>query len=908
MDSGRRYREPAVGQAPVEDRNVTVAARPLPGTVHERLTAIVAFILRAPPQWISPSASFASLGLDSLGAVELIAAIEDELAVKLPLTAAHDFPSIEALARFIERGGAPDGSTRGREAMLADAVLPSDIRPRTGRSAPTREARDVLLTGATGFLGAYLLRALLDETNALIHCAVRCASEEQGKARVLANLAEYDLAHSGDHSRIRIVQADLSDPMLGMLAREFAALAERVDVIYHCGAAVNWVYGYEQLRDVNVFGTRELLRLACAGGKPFHFVSSISVCHSTSAPPVVSEAFDALDALDGIHLGYAQSKCVAEALVRQAAKRGLPATIVRPSLVTGDVRSGRSNADDLTSRLVAGCVRMGVAPDLDWRMDCVPVDDTARSIVHLTIGNDDELAIAHLVARRPRHWREFVLWMRLADYEIQLVPYHEWLGCLADAGRDNPLIPLRAFFTAIVPGEGLTLPELFEESNQPRVLAERTHAQLCQAGATLTDVDLDILGRYFDDYVARGVITRPGAAHRAPGPSSGSVVTVSRAALEAGLSRRFDRSVTIDAIKLEPASTDESTIAELTGWRSGTRGGLLRGRASYVDEHDVAGLTNFFVKAKAADEHSIQVAEALGALLSPSLGQALSANRDRLGITRSHLRELAIYADDDPRIAANRPALLAIERDDEEQRWVLALESIDGAVLMNALSPAAWTDDAIEAALAGVAQIHARWFGAGAALRSQAWLPPMRDAAARIELKPLWDALAAHAASHPAWRSMNTRAAHARCLHDIAPWSRELDDAPQTLIHNDFNPRNVAIRRRDGVLALCAFDWELATIGAPQRDVAEFLCFVLPPTASHATINRWVERSRRLFTQATQVEIDQARWERGFSAALCDLLVDRLAMLAMIDRVRPQSYLPRVVATWLTLFDCLPWR
>jgi hypothetical protein len=103
---------------------------------------------------------------------------------------------------------------------------------------------------------------------------------------------------------------------------------------------------------------------------------------------------------------------------------------------------------------------------------------------------------------------------------------------------------------------------------------------------------------------------------------------------------------------------------------------------------------------------------------------------------------------------------------------------------------------------------------------------------------------------------------------------------------------------------LCAFDWELSTIGAPQRDVAEFLCFVLRPDASHETIRQWVERSRLLFNAAGQVEIDRARWERGFSAALCDLLVDRLAVLAMIDRVRPQSFLPRVVTTWLNVFDC----
>ena len=55
------------------------------------------------------------------------------------------------------------------------------------------------------------------------------------------------------------------------------------------------------------------------------------------------------------------------------------------------------------------------------------------------------------------------------------------------------------------------------------------------------------------------------------------------------------------------------------------------------------------------------------------------------------------------------------------------------------------------------------------------------------------------------------------------------------LIHNDFNPRNLALRREVGGWRLCAYDWELATIGVPQHDCAEFLCFVLPP-GSYATV------------------------------------------------------------------------
>src|SRR5207248_4476390 len=101
------------------------------------------------------------------------------------------------------------------------------------------------------------------------------------------------------------------------------------------------------------------------------------------------------------------------------------------------------------------------------------------------------------------------------------------------------------------------------------------------------------------------------------------------------------------------------------------------------------------------------------------------------------------------------------------------------------------------------------------------------------------------------------RRIHERLVADVASWAHALDTAPRTLIHNDFNPRNIALRRapESGGLRLCAFDWELATLGVAQRDLAEFLCFVLPPDASLATIARWVERHRVLLARAVDVEI-----------------------------------------------------
>jgi hydroxymethylglutaryl-CoA reductase (NADPH) len=106
-------------------------------------------------------------------------------------------------------------------------------------------------------------------------------------------------------------------------------------------------------------------------------------------------------------------------------------------------------------------------------------------------------------------------------------------------------------------------------------------------------------------------------------------------------------------------------------------------------------------------------------------------------------------------------------------------------------------------------------------------------------------------------------------------------------------------------LRLCAYDWELATLGAPQRDLAEFLCFVLTePTMADA--GRWIEHHRVALERTSGTVIDAERWTRGFRSALYDILINRLATYTMVHRVRRQSFLPRVVRTWRCLYQQFP--
>jgi len=891
---------------------MTTTLQPTAGdALYPRLAQLAAGVLRIPVADINPSVPLSTMGLDSLAAAELTALIEDEVCQELPPAVLFECPSLDSLSRFIESrfAGEPIEQTDKETqiaGMLSDAILPDDIVPDSSQSRLDHD--NVLLTGSTGFVGAYLLRALQRDTPAVVHCLVRPNGTEPS-IRVRRNLEQYGLWEEHFAARIRYVDCDIAQPLLGMASRNFNELANSINAIYHGAAAVDWVRSYEDLRDVNVFGTRELLRLACSGPpKSFHFLSSLAVCYSTGAIDDAVESDDPLTNLSGLNLGYAQSKCVAESLVRQAIERGCRATIARPTLVSGDSTSGISNADDLLSRLLRGCIQMRAAPDLDWAMDCVPVDHVADAMVQL--GRKGVAGSTyHLINPRLRYWRECVLWMCLRGYPLELMPYRDWTRRLCEtATPSHPLYPLQSFFLRTVSEEGgLTIPELYEETRRRRTRCEFSRAMLTEAGITCPSLDTHLLDRYFDSYTERGLIPpapRAISVHRERSLRNALVTQI-----EHSLQRRnCDPSLRITNVELFPMCSDDSIVAELTSWKRGSRPGLRRARLTTESRDGCTLAIDVMLKSKPSDNDAIEVGQEIARLCGSQLGDAYAASRDHIGLTRGHLRELAIYETDDPRFLQHVPAPLAVLRDDDRDEWLVALEYVSDARVANA-SDRTWSNSEIDAALRGLAALHALWRERWDTLVSQSWLPPRRSSKQMAEMLPLWSALAANA--RPAflnWAGPALVKAHESLLCRIDRRWQPLDNNLQTLIHNDFNPRNIMLRGgTDGPLRLCAYDWELATIGPPQRDLAEFLCFVLAPDIPDNDARYWVQHYRNLLEEQIGTAIDPFEWGAGFRAALCDLLIDRLAMYAMINRFRPQTFLPRVVRTWLALHNRFPW-
>jgi thioester reductase-like protein len=244
----------------------------------------------------------------------------------------------------------------------------------------------VLLTGGTGFIGPFLMKSLLEQTAAKIFVLVRSSDEKQGRQRLRTAMESMgpcaaDLMRMFD-ARVIPICGDLGQPKLGLTQDVWDFLASEVDAVFHNGATVNYLFNYDLMRDANVLGTNEVVRLAFEGRpKEFNYVSTTFV-FGWAVKSVLNET-DLNENMELLDFGYSQSKWVAEQVVVDARSRGLSSRIFRPALVSPSLTGGGNNFD-IAVRLMAFMVNHGIGVDTLNQVSFVPADIVANNIVAIS--------------------------------------------------------------------------------------------------------------------------------------------------------------------------------------------------------------------------------------------------------------------------------------------------------------------------------------------------------------------------------------------------------------------------------------------------------------------------------------------------------------------------------------------
>ena len=455
-----------------------------------------------------------SYGLDSVEAVNLAGELEEFVGRRFCPTLLWDYPTIKALichlAQKTESAVISTPTLDLKTEVVLDSTIRADYQPIT--IPVTKEPNAIFLTGGTGFLGAFLLKELLQQTQATIYCLVRSKNLFLAQRKPIENLKAYGLWSQNFDNRIIAVVGDLAQPQLGLSQTEFNRLAQEIDVIYHSGALLNYVYPYERLKPINVSGTQEVLRLASLIKlKPVHYISSVAVFESSAYRGKTVTESDRLANSKGIYLGYSQSKWVAEKLAIMARDRGIPVTIYRPSFISGHSKTGLWNTDDIICRIIKGSIQIGFIPNLDYYLDMSSVDYVSQSVVYLSRQQEACGKTFHLNNAHPLHLGQLTKKIAALGYSIQQVDYSKWLTLLNKhmCSRSNPLYPLLPFFAKQWSEKKLSILELYQHGRKPQIDCQQTLTALANSSIHCPAIDENLLNTYFSYFVSSGFLPSP---------------------------------------------------------------------------------------------------------------------------------------------------------------------------------------------------------------------------------------------------------------------------------------------------------------------------------------------------------------------------------------------------------------
>ncbi|MER5865950.1 amino acid adenylation domain-containing protein [Kitasatospora sp. NPDC002040] len=473
---------------------------------------------------VGPGDDFFRIGGNSLLATEMLARARIMFGIGIgqlrALTRALlEEPTLAAFARNTQaaRAGTLTPGDPPPD-FAAEAELGVPIRHDDGPPPNWRTPAAVLLTGATGYCGSHLLDALLRETGARIHCLVRATDPARGLERIreagLKHLLRDPLAGVAA-DRVVAEPGDLGAPLLGLTEHRFTELASLLDLILHCGARVNFIYPYRELSAVNVGGTREVVRLAGhARAVPVHQLSSMAVLAGYGAAGIrqVTERTP-LGYPQHLSVGYAETKWVAEELLRQASEAGLPVTVHRLNDVTGDAATGAMNSSTEMCALIRLIADAGSAPDVDLPLDFLPADTFARALTYLATHVEATGQAYHLT--NPRHplIGELAARIRAFGYPVEELPYQAWVSRFAEFAAEHPRHPATPFLPLFVDRcsgrPELTVSEMYFRHNFPRFDRSGVTTALAGSGIDFPPVDGALLDRYLRHLIGSGYLALP---------------------------------------------------------------------------------------------------------------------------------------------------------------------------------------------------------------------------------------------------------------------------------------------------------------------------------------------------------------------------------------------------------------
>lgn len=389
-------------------------------------------------------------GIDSLKIIEIHSALEQELDCKVPTEAffyANTFlEMVDDIAKAISNEGVMANQLTHSYSLSVEIekALEYLLRHRQEETNTNnlKPSNTCLLTGASGFVGTYFLKEILDNTNLKVACLVRAANDEAGLQRIRKTAAKFKVKLVPNwEDRVEIIIGDMSKKQFGLSDERYQDYAARIDSVYHVAAVDNFYLPYDVIKKTNVVGTIEVAGFALSRKvKPLYNVGS---CSASLLEGCVDQPN-----IIGLVNGYAQTKYVTEQIILRLAEKGYPWASYRLGyLYTLRVSELNKNTsfnklmnliekayadisedffidEDAFENFLVAISEMGCIPDIDANFDLMPVEYAAKAIIATSLLSQDRRKHNYTFYNpKPLNWSDVISYFKnQLDKPIEVVP------------------------------------------------------------------------------------------------------------------------------------------------------------------------------------------------------------------------------------------------------------------------------------------------------------------------------------------------------------------------------------------------------------------------------------------------------------------------------------------------------
>lgn len=355
-------------------------------------------------------------GIDSIKLIDVHGRLEQGLGYQIPTETFFRAGSLVSLIDLIVESDDASRSNSNEHRLRDDVdhwlqVLTDKFSSVQSLGFATRKERaPILLTGASGYLGVYLLKELLDNTVADIYCVTRAMDEDAGWKRIQKNAQRYQLLMPANWQvRVKIIIGDTSKERLGLSPESYLQLTNCIGSVYHCAAIDNFYLPYDVIKETNALGLVRLAQFCMDDAiKPLYYVSSC-------AAALMDDNLKTTETV-GLVNGYAQTKFVAERIVLGLIEKGFPAINYRLGYLYS-LEADLADKEESFETFLASIFHLRCLPDIDIVFDLTPVEYAAKCIAKTSLES------------REQHKSNYTFynpvplkWVDVADYLLYLWP------------------------------------------------------------------------------------------------------------------------------------------------------------------------------------------------------------------------------------------------------------------------------------------------------------------------------------------------------------------------------------------------------------------------------------------------------------------------------------------------------